>query len=96
MSPARPPRPEPGPVRIRLRVDDRTSGHTSLSVFIGRTPGALGRSGELVVRNDELEELIADGHLAMDAGPGIYLVPAGLLEDGPVVRALRAELEARS
>ena len=45
---------------ITFRVDEANHGHVTLSVFIGRNPGARGHSGRLVLRTDELVELLPD------------------------------------
>jgi hypothetical protein len=85
------------PVTVWLRLDDRTGGHTHLSVFVGRDPGSRGHAGVIVLRNDELEELIAAGYLQLADGLPPGLVPAGMaLEPSAELTALRrkvAELE---
>lgn len=45
------------PVTVSVREDDRNEAHVHLSVFVGRNPGARGRSGTLVLRTDEWDEL---------------------------------------
>lgn len=45
------------PVTMGLRVDDANPGHTRLSVFVGRNPGARGHAGHLVLRTDEWDEI---------------------------------------
>ena|GEM_PF-6382058 len=45
---------------ITFRVDEANHGHVTLSVFIGRNPGARGHSGRLVLRTDEFIDLLDD------------------------------------
>lgn len=49
------------PVSAMLRVDSENPGHTTVTVFAGRNPGARGHSGTLVFRTDEWNELIERG-----------------------------------
>ncbi len=44
-------------VSVGWRVDEQNPGHTKVSVFIGRNPGARGHAGQLTIRTDEWEEL---------------------------------------
>lgn len=48
------------PPTVTFRVDDANPGHTTLSVFVGRTPGARGHAGTLTLRTDELAALLPD------------------------------------
>lgn len=45
------------PLTVGLKVTNWSPGHTTASFFAGRNPDARGRSGELVFRNDEWDEL---------------------------------------
>ena len=45
---------------VTFRVDHANAGHVTLTVFVGRNPGARGRAGQLVLRTDELVELLPD------------------------------------
>jgi len=54
------------PVSIMFREDERNPGHVRLSVFVGRTDGARGHAGEIVMRADEWDQLqsqILDGEI---------------------------------
>jgi hypothetical protein len=54
------------PVTAGIRVDSQNPGHTTISVFVGRNPGARGHAGTLTLRTDEwhqLGTLDADGRL---------------------------------
>lgn len=46
-------------VTVGLRVDRRTGGHVEVSLFAGRNRHARGRSGGLVFRIDEWDEIVA-------------------------------------
>lgn len=46
---------------IGYRVIDQNPGHTTLALFVGRTPGARGSAGQIIVRTDELEVLKSAG-----------------------------------
>jgi hypothetical protein len=41
------------PMHFRFRVNARGGGHVHLTVYAGTTPGSLGRSGGLVLREAE-------------------------------------------
>lgn len=60
----------PTPPTIHLRIDDANPGHTRLSVFVGRNPGARCHSGQIVLRTDEWEQLLGyineDGKIQVD------------------------------
>lgn len=49
------------PVMLGLRINERMGGHVHCSLFVGRTEGARGNSGKIVLRNDEYDELVASG-----------------------------------
>lgn len=71
----------PGPVRMALRVDDTNPGHTWVSVFVGRTPGARGYAGQLCLRTDEFCELMVS---AAELHPGDWLeADLGPADDPP-------------
>jgi hypothetical protein len=45
-------------VSIMLRDEGLVGGHYRIGVFIGRTPGARGKSGQIIVREDEWREIV--------------------------------------
>lgn len=51
------------PTSMGVKVIDRNPRHTRVTVFIGRTPGSRGKSGELTLRSDEFDEMVATGEL---------------------------------
>lgn len=38
---------------VHLRAEQQNGGHTTVGVFIGRNEGSRGKSGTIIVRNDE-------------------------------------------
>lgn len=44
-----------------LRVESRDGGHVHCTLFVGRTIGARGCAGRVVLRVDEFDELVAAG-----------------------------------
>ena len=54
------------PVSLMLRIVDQNAGHTTCTVWIGRTPGSRGNSGSLVIRTDEFDELVAQLGIEVD------------------------------
>ncbi len=48
----------PKPVTLSYRVEEENEGHTTITLFVGRNPGARARAGKLVFRTDEWEELL--------------------------------------
>jgi hypothetical protein len=48
------------PVTVHVMEDSRNDGHVRARVFIGRNAGSRGKSGELVMRTDEWDELRGD------------------------------------
>ena len=56
---------------IHLRAEAQNGGHTTVGVFIGRNPESRGKSGQIIVRNDEWLDItggpLADNeHRALD------------------------------
>lgn len=62
-------------VTAAMRVDWENPGHTGVTVFVGRNPGARGHSGSLVFRSDELTELGG-----MD-GEGRLVIPFEMIDN---------------
>lgn len=81
---------------VVFRVDNVNDEHTSLTVFTGLNTGALAHSGTIVLRTDELVELLAPAAVEEALGSG-HLVLFGQLRfaDDSQIETLRTAVDRR-
>lgn len=69
------------PVTCTYSVVEQNPGHTRLSVYVGRTPGARGHAGVITLRTDEYEALRDGDRLVIELFPTGFDKDMELLED---------------